>query len=143
MPAPARADLHALDRAVPGPGTPDDGDPAPIDQPPPGEEVGDPGRDHARPDADPGDRLTRVVGVALVPIGRRLLVAVNGPATTSIEVGHFTLAIPYQPGTRRRAGAPCWGWSGSPFIAAAMSSSDRRELPRGPPPVASASPLAL
>src|SRR5712692_9460783 len=34
---------------------------------------------------------------------------VNGSDRTVMPRSHFTLAIPYQPGTRRRRGNPCWG----------------------------------
>ena len=41
----------------------------------------------------------------------------NGSATAVIRVSHFTLVMPYQPGTSSRSGKPCCGGSGSPFIS--------------------------
>ena len=50
---------------------------------------------------------------------------VNGSVRTSMRVSHFTCAIPYQPGTSSRSGAPCCGGSGAPFIAQTSRTSGR------------------
>ena len=39
----------------------------------------------------------------------------NGSSRAEIDTSHFTLVIPYQPGTTSRSGKPCWGGSGTPF----------------------------
>ena len=40
-----------------------------------------------------------------------------------IRESHFTLVIPYQPGTTRRSGKPCCGGSGTPFTSYASTAS--------------------
>lgn len=50
---------------------------------------------------------------------------VNGSVTARTWVSHFTLAIPYQPGTMSRTGKPWAGGSGSPFIRNASTTSSR------------------
>jgi hypothetical protein len=47
----------------------------------------------------------------------------KGSDTASTAVSHFTLVIPYQPGTTSRSGNPCCGGSGAPFIAYARITS--------------------
>ena len=65
-------------------------------------------------------------------------------SATSIRPSHLMFAIPTQPGTTSRAGAPWSGGSGSPFISYATSTSSNA-LPTGsgrrtwPWPVTSAS----
>ncbi len=49
----------------------------------------------------------------------------NGSATAVIRRSHFTLVMPYQPGTRSRTGKPCWGGSGMPFTSYASRTSSR------------------
>ena len=44
-----------------------------------------------------------------------------GSVSTAISVSHLTFVIPYQPGTTRRTGNPCWGGIGSPFISYATT----------------------
>ena len=41
----------------------------------------------------------------------------SGRSATSIRPSHLMLAMPIQPGTTSRAGAPWSGGSGSPFIS--------------------------
>ena len=98
------ADLHALDRATPRPGTAEELDAPGFDYAVAAEEVRDAGRHHQRTRPDSRDRLARFVAVRRVVVGRRLLVALNGSVTASIEVSHLTLVMPYQPGTIRRSG---------------------------------------
>ncbi len=47
-----------------------------------------------------------------------------------MRVSHFTLAMPYQPGTIRRSGKPCCGSSGWPFMAQTSSTSSLSAMSR-------------
>ena len=50
---------------------------------------------------------------------------------TEILESHFTLVIPYQPGTTRRSGNPCCGSSGCPFISYASRTLVSHRLVHG------------
>ena len=39
---------------------------------------------------------------------------------------HFTFVMPYQPGTTRRSGNPCWGGRGAPFSSYTSMTSSRK-----------------
>ena len=117
------ADLHPGDRRQPGPGPSRQQDPAGVDDADPAHEVRESGRHHQRARPDPGDRVA--ASRRPVSTGRRWR---SGSRRTvgrapSICRSHLTCAMPYQPGTTSRSGAPCCGGSGAPFISSTSSTS--------------------